>query len=57
MTIDQQIPNSDGALQTVSVTSPVNGESAEVSGFELGFTTPFGFMPNAGIESECYIYR
>jgi len=49
VTIDQQIPNSDGALQTVSVTSPVNGESAEVSGFELGFTTPFGFMPNAGI--------
>ncbi len=48
-TIDQQIENSDGVPQTVSVTSPINGESAEVSGWELGFTTPFGFFPEAGI--------
>jgi iron complex outermembrane receptor protein len=47
------LPDPDGQLQPVSVTAPVNGKSANVSGWEIGFTSPFSFLPepfdNAGV--------
>jgi iron complex outermembrane receptor protein len=47
------LPDPDGQQQLVFVTAPVNGKSADVSGWEIGFTSPFSFLPepfqNAGI--------
>jgi TonB-dependent receptor len=44
-TTDIPLPDPDGQIQLVSVTAPVNGKSAEVTGWEIGFTSPFTFLP------------
>jgi iron complex outermembrane receptor protein len=44
-TTEVQLPDPDGNLQAVYVTAPTNGKSAKISGFEIGFTSPFRFLP------------
>lgn len=44
-TTNVQLPAPSGNLQSVFVTAPINGKSAEISGLEIGFTSPFTILP------------
>lgn len=44
-TIAEQYPDLNGTLQTYSVTRPINAGTAEIQGYEIGYSQFFDFLP------------